>query len=116
MRPRNLEEEAAAYRVRVQYHVEQAESDDVIALFWKSPAGSVVRELLHRQVETWESSGCWSFLDDETKREQGKALRSRELLEYFNGAEESAKVHREEAMRLSTLVENAANQGRISRT
>ena len=115
MRFRSIEEEALSKREHVRALIEAAEELDVIASFFGTPAGNVLYRILERDVAAWQTGGSWGNLDDEAKREQGRALRSKQLLEYFNSAEEQARNFRTEAQRLTTLLEAAADQGRISR-
>jgi hypothetical protein len=112
---RDLEREAADKRLSVERLLASSRDLDLIAEWRTSPSGVIVERLLEQHVSTWATASCWLPLDDEAKREQGRVLRSRELLEYFRGAEEASKQQRAEAMRLTTLLEAAADQGRISR-
>jgi hypothetical protein len=115
MSTRNLTEQADRARQQLEEHIAAADRDDRLIEILSFPAGAELQQRLEKDVETWEKIECWGPLDLEAVRSQGKALRSKELLEYFKGAEEKAKWHREEAMKLSRLLETAADQGRISR-
>jgi len=112
---RDLNEQAKQLRAQVESHLLRAEECETAAVFWATLAGRLLHARLQRDVDTWKEVSCWATLDDETKREQGKALRSRELLEYFLGAEEASKAHRAEAERIAANLERAENDGRIPR-
>lgn len=115
MRYRTLEEEAKAKREIAARLLASAADLEIIAAFRATAAGAVIELMLERHVENWKNGGAWGAFDDEAKREQGRALRSRELLEYFSSAEEEAKRQRAEAEKLIALVETAADHGRIPR-
>jgi hypothetical protein len=115
VRYRDVHEEAAAKKRAVTVLLSSSAELEVIAAFYASEAGKILESVLERHVTVWQEGGAWGSLDDEAKREQGSALRSRELLRYLRGAEETAKQQREEADRLVGLLETAADQGRIPR-
>ena len=91
MRFRDLDAEANAKREYVQRLLSSSTDLELIAEFRSTAAGIVLSRLLESQVENWKGGGAWGPMDDEAKREQGKALRSRELLEYLRSAEEEAQ-------------------------
>ncbi len=115
MSPRDIEAEARDKRERIHALLTAADELETVAKGRTTLFGIVFEKTLERHVEKWEKTSCWATLDDEMKREQGKVLRSRELLEYLRGAEDQARKLRAEAERLAGLLETAANDGRISR-
>jgi hypothetical protein len=109
------EQQAEATRAKIKDLMELARIADIVAAFVATAPGKLMTELLQKQVSAWESGRSWGPLDDDAKREQGKALRSKDLLGYFMGAKETAEKHRKEASDLAGVLERAAEAGRISR-
>lgn len=114
MRPKNIEAEAKSHREKAAVFMRMADDLDAIATI-EPLARQALERVLESQVAFWRESRCWDALDDEAKREQGRALQSRELLGYIQGASDRASGLREEAQRLIAIVEKAADQGRIAR-
>jgi hypothetical protein len=109
------EDQASFYRRRYQVCIEAAKTADVMAEFAETAVGQQIVSMLEKQVSAWKDTRAWDVLDDDAKREQGKALRSRELLGYFSNAKETAQRHRDEAQKIADVLERAAERGRIQR-